>query len=452
MSRRARRRHADPARKLAHSVLLAVETRDAYANLLLADHLAASGLSGRDAAFATALVNGTARGLGTWDAIIAAASGRDPARLQPAVRTVLRMACQQLLAMRVPTRAAVASSVELAGEVVGERVTGLVNAVSRRIARHDLAGWTEELSKGDELSDLALSSLHPRWIVEAFVDLLGAEEAARALAADNDPAPVTLVARPGLCQVAELVAEGAEPTSASPWGAVVTGDPSRIPAVAQGRAGVQDEGSQLVTLALTRAAGHDRPWLDVCAGPGGKAALLAACAAGRGTALCAAELHPHRARLVARALEPIKGAHEVVVADATRPPWRPAAFDAVMADVPCTGLGALRRRPEARWRRHPEDVDALAPLQLDILTRSMELAAPGAVIAYVTCSPHRRETTEVIEAALASLPVEEVDTPALLPEVTDASTGPRGRQLQLWPHRHGTDAMFCALLRRRAEG
>ncbi|WP_130865461.1 RsmB/NOP family class I SAM-dependent RNA methyltransferase [Acidipropionibacterium timonense] len=444
---RPRRRRADPARRVAYTALLAVETQGAYANLALADQLGATHLVGRDAAFATELVDGTARGTGTWDAIIAAASGREVTAFQPGLRVVLRMACHQILTMRVPTRAAVATSVELAGHVIGERVTGLVNAVSRKIALHDLDGWADELAE-DRTDRLALRTLHPRWIVEALVDRLGPLEVEPALAADNVPAVPTLVVRPGLATLDELVDAGATPCRYSGHGATRPGNPAEVAAVAEGRAGVQDEGSQLVATALADSCAVDGPWLDLCAGPGGKSALLASIAAQEGRRFRAGEIHPHRADLVRRALEPVPGDHEVVVADGTNPPWPASTFAAVMADVPCSGLGSLRRRPESRWRRQPSDLADLTVLQRTLLASAVDLALPGGVVGYVTCSPHRAETLDVVEWALGSLAVDLLDAPAVLPQVPDAATGPDDRCLQLWPHRHGTDAMFLALLRR----
>ncbi|AMS04486.1 rRNA cytosine-C5-methylase [Acidipropionibacterium acidipropionici] len=436
----------DPARTAAFRALMAVESEGAYANLAVSEAISRAHLSGRDAAFATELVDGTARGLGTWDAVLAAASGRRPVDLQPAVRTVLRMACHQILATRVPVRAAVDTSVSLARAQIGERVTGLVNAVSRKIARHDLDGWAEELG-ADPLERTALRTLHPRWIVSEVTALLGAEEAEKALAADNLAPVPTLVVRPGLAEVPELVEAGATACRYSPYGATRPGNPAEVPAVAQGRAGVQDEGSQLVALALARAADQG-PWLDLCSGPGGKAALLAGLAADRDHDLVAVEIHPHRADMVARALAPLPGRHQVVVADGRRTPWNPGTFGAVLADVPCSGLGSLRRRPESRWRRKPGDLQDLQRLQKELLASAVDSAAPGAAIGYVTCSPAAAETLDVTGWALETLPVDLLDAPALMPEVPDAATGPGGRCLQLWPHRHGTDAMFCALLRK----
>ncbi len=228
-----------------------------------------------------------------------------------------------------------------------------------------------------------------------------------------------------------------------------SGDPGDVPAVREGRAGVQDAGSQLVALALSRAEveGRDERWLDLCAGPGGKAALLAALGAGRGARLLANERQPHRAVLVRQALRATVG--DVVVGDGTRPAWRPDTFDRVLVDAPCTGLGALRRRPESRWRRRPEDLETLVPLQRALLVSALDSTRPGGVVAYATCSPVVAETAGVVESVLADrTDVRLEDATALLPEVVDAASARLAGAVQLWPHRHGTDAMFLALLRR----
>ena len=287
-------------------------------------------------------------------------------------------------------------------------------------------------------------------MVQALRDALGGSLARteELLAADNVPAEVTLVARPGRATVAELVGLGAEPGRWSPYAARLPGGaPGLLAAVREGRAGVQDEGSQLVALALAQAPveGPDVRWLDRCAGPGGKAALLGAVAAGRGATVLAAELAPHRARLVRQS---VGDTALVVVADGTAPPWRPGTFDRALADVPCTGLGALRRRPEARWRRKPADVPALSALQRRLLGAAADSVRPGGLVGYVTCSPHLAETAVVVgDVMRARGDLEAVDARPYLTGVPDLGPGP---YVQLWPHLHGTDAMFLALLRRTA--
>ena len=451
-----RRRWADPVRSVAFDVLRTVAERDSYANLVLPGLLRDRGITGRDAALATELTYGSLRGQGTYDAVLGACLDRPPEALDPPVLDVLRLGAHQVLATRIPPHAAVDTTVDLARARIGEGPVTLVNAVMRRLTTHDLAGWIDQIAPAestDPIARLALRHAHPAWVVRAFLDSLDGDrtQLEAALAADNERPQVTLVARPGRAGLAELEAAGARPARWSRYGAVLTeGDPAGIPAVRERRAGIQDEGSQLVALALAAAPleGPDRRWLDMCAGPGGKAALLAGLATDRGATLLAVERQPHRARMVENALAGDAGNHRVVVADATQPlPGEEDPFDRVLLDAPCTGLGALRRRPEARWRRRPSDIPTLRALQLALLTAALAAVRPGGLVAYVTCSPHLAETSTVVSDALRQrVDVERVDARPLLPGVPELGDGP---DVQLWPHRHGTDAMYLALLRRR---
>lgn len=455
-----RRPQRDPVRVLAYEILRAVDERDAYANLVLppALHQARQDgdLDARDAALTTELVYGTLRRQGSYDAIVAACVDRPLTAIDPPVLDVLRLGAHQLLGTRIPAHAAVSASVELARYVLGDGRSRFVNAVLRRVSQRDLDTWLEHLAPdpaADPEGHLGLRYAHPRWVVSALWDALGGdrEELTRLLAADNARPEVTLVARPGRATPEDLLAEpDTHPGRWSPYAVRLSeGEPGALTPVRQGRAGVQDEGSQLVALALAGAplAGRDRRWLDGCAGPGGKAALLAGLAAQRDALLVAAEKQAHRARLVGRALAGTPGPYQVVTADTTRPPWAAGAFDRVLVDVPCTGLGALRRRPEARWRRGPDDVPRLAPLQRALLRQALASARVGGVVGYATCSPHPAETRAVVADVLkeASGAVEWIDARPLLPGVPALGDGP---DVQLWPHRHGTDAMYLALLRR----
>jgi 16S rRNA (cytosine967-C5)-methyltransferase len=429
----------DPARLAAYDVLVAVRADDAYANLVLPLILRERGIEGRDAAFATELVGGTLRGQGSYDAIIDHLAGRSP---DVAVRDALRLGAHQLLAMRVPDHAAVTSTVELVRARIGHKPAGFTNAVMRRIADHDLGTWMDTLD-----ASRAVRHSHPDWIVEALARALGRPEELDALLdADNERPRVTLAARPGVSTVAELPGE---PMAISPLASVLdSGDPGDVPAVRDGRAGVQDPGSQLVGLALGRAPveGRDRHWLDLCAGPGGKAALLGALAAERGARLLANERLPHRAKLVAQAMRAVEG--DVVTGDGLRPPWRAGQFDRVLVDAPCSGLGALRRRPESRWRRTRADVATLVPLQQALLRGALDAVRPGGVVLYATCSPVVEETSGVVEAVLGERHARLESAVSLVPEAADAESAHLAGAVQLWPHRHGTDAMFMALLRR----
>jgi 16S rRNA (cytosine967-C5)-methyltransferase len=443
----ARRTAYDPARRTAYNAVLAVDVDAAYANLLLPRLSRAAGLAGRDAAFATELCYGTLRWQGVLDPVIAAGARRDVDRLDPPLRAALRLGAYQLLHTRVPAHAAVHATTELVRQVAGERVVGLANAVLRRVSERTWVEWVAELAPADELGRLAFESGYPRWVVAALHDALGADAAELPAALAEDRPTTHLVARPGRISRDELLAAAGSGATAGSWSPYAVrldgGDPGAIESVRIGAAGVQDEGSQLAALALVRAplTGLDRDWLDMCAGPGGKAALLAGLLPPGGR-LVAADVQPHRAGLVARALQ---GAPAIgVVADGLRPAWPPGRFDRVLLDAPCTGLGALRRRPEVRWRRRPEDVDRLADLQRRLLGAALDSCRPGGVVGYVTCSPHRAETRDVVAAVRAGRPgVTLLDARAAFPDMPALGDGP---DVQLWPHRHGTDAMYVALL------
>ncbi len=413
--------------------------------------LRAHRLTGRDAAFATELAAGTLRMQGAYDAVLDHVARRD---LDPPVRDVLRLGTHQLLGMRVPTHAAVSTSVDLVRRVVGHRPTGFVNAVLRRVARRSLDEWMDEVAPGGSDEALAVRRSHPWWVVEELRRALGerAEELDALLTADNTAPKVMLVARPGRATVDELVAAGGRATGLSPYAVELqSGDPGAVPAIREGRAAVQDEGSQLVAVLTADAPveGSDRRWLDMCAGPGGKAALLAGLAAARGAAVLAVELQPHRAELVGKALGPdAEGSLGVLVTDASVPLEGEEPFDRVLLDAPCSGLGALRRRPEARWRKVAADIPGLVALQRRLLGAALRDVRPGGVVVYSTCTPVLDETAGVVGPVLSTGEAELV--PIVSSGVPDAE-GPITGTLQLWPHRHHTDAMFVAVLRRPVE-
>jgi 16S rRNA (cytosine967-C5)-methyltransferase len=436
----------------------AVHRDDAYANLVLPAILRDLRLRGRDAAFATELTYGTLRAVGTLDAILAAAARRPVERIDPPTRDALRLGAYQLLRTRVPAHAAVSSTVDLV-RVVAPAAVGFANAVLRVVASREFDAWMAELAPDDEtdpIERLALVHQHPAWIVRAYAEALGGDlaETTQLLIANNERPAVHLCVRPGRAETAQVAAEvGGVPGRFSPYAVYLSGgDPGELAAVRDGRAHVQDEGSQLVAAALVAAPveGTDRRWLDLCAGPGGKASLLGALAAMRGAEVTAIEVAEHRARLVTEATAGLPVT--VLCADGRavgRYPSLPeAGFDRVLVDAPCTGLGSLRRRPEARWRRRPSDLPPLTRLQRELLVAALRAVRPGGVVAYVTCSPHTVEThVTVVEATRRfGQQVDFVDARPLLPaEMPGIGDGPT---VQLWPHRHGTDAMFLAVLRR----
>ncbi|HET7305139.1 MAG TPA: transcription antitermination factor NusB [Segeticoccus sp.] len=477
-----RSRRADPARLAAYTVLRRIAEDGAFANLELPKVLREHRIHGRDAGFATELTYGTTRLRGRYDAIVARAAGRPQSRIDDNVLDTLRLGAHQLLGMRVDRHAAVNETVALARQVNGAGASGFVNAVLRRVSERTLAEWldvvappvegeghTAEALRDGRVARLAVVESHPEWIVRALRGALLGHGAAAAdtvdeelralLRADNTPAAVSLAARPGLADVAELVAAGATASPLSPVGAILgAGDPGSLAAVREGRAAVQDEGSQLVALALAAAEVEPRAepqWLDLCAGPGGKAGLLLAAAREQGATLRANDVSRHRAELVERTLAAgiRAGARgSVTVGDGREVGGEePATYDRVLLDAPCTGLGALRRRPEARWRRTPADLASLGTLQRELLASALDATRPGGVVGYATCSPHPVETTLVVGDVTKRR--QDVRVEDARPLFRDAAGDPvtglgDGPFVQLWPHVHGTDAMFFALLRR----
>ncbi|MGV9858445.1 RsmB/NOP family class I SAM-dependent RNA methyltransferase [Gordonia sp. NPDC003425] len=451
---KTRDKAVDPARAVARDVLRAVRERDAYANLVLPKLLRERHITGRDAALATELTYGTLRAQGILDVIIADAAKRRIADIDGEVLDVLRLGAYQLLRTRIGAHAAVSTSVDLIRSEKGMGPSGFVNAVLRKISQRDEDLWVDELAPSmadDLIGNLAFRYAHPRWIAEVFFEALGgsAGELQAALAADDERPPVHLVARPGLITAEELaLTSGGEVGRYSPYCVYLPGgDPGDIEAVRQGYAGVQDEGSQLVARAVTVAdVGADGGrWLDMCAGPGGKAALIGAIADIDGTHLDAVEVSEHRANLIRGVTREMPvDVHVGDARDLTTETGLAPGFDRILLDAPCTGLGSLRRRPEVRWRRTPDSVPDLVALQRALLTEALRLVRPGGVIIYSTCSPHPAETTEVVATVLAETPgARQLDARPLVSAGEAIGDGPH---VQLWPHRQGTDAMFLAAL------
>ena len=452
------------ARAVAYEVLRAVSGDEAYANLLLPHAIVRAELDAKDAGLATELTYGTLRRRGTYDAIIAAAADRTVDRIDPAVLDALRLGVHQLLSTRVASHAAVNESVELARRHGGGKgAAGFANAVLRRVSRDTPGAWMDRIAAAARSDDerIGVTTSHPVWIVRALRRALTAEgradELEALLEADNIAPRVAMVALPGLAEApADATAARFAPTAFTTHGG---GDPEGLIRASEGRIRVQDEGSQLAALALSRALPIEagERWLDLCAGPGGKTALLAAEALAHGARLDANEIAPARAGLVRQAVASVPLEVEVTEEDGRdRATRAPGEYDRILVDAPCTGIGALRRRPEARWRKAPSDVPDLTALQQELVLAAFTALKPGGVVAYVTCSPHLAETSGVLAEVKRALgdSAEELDARAVvrsvaldeidLPDQADGSL-----RAQLWPHRHGTDAMSIALLRKR---
>ena len=427
-------RRIDNPRLLAFEVLAEVELQGAYSNLLLPKALTESSLDDKDRAFATELVYGTLRMQGRHDHFISAASDRILEQIDLKALIMLRLGTHQLKQMRVPSHAAIYESVELAKKVVGKSTASFVNAILRKIDSLDF----EQLSKPtQEYSRLALEYSHPEWIVSSYFDSLkNSSEVISLLQANNNPAKPTLIAWPGLATQGELQEAGALAIATSSVATTFDGNPGDIAAIRERRAGVQDLGSQLVVEKFYDQFKPNLRWLDLCAGPGGKAAYLSALLKRDGGFLLANEISNERAKLVSQVIH-----HgEVNVSDGRSMPDELGKFDRILLDAPCTGIGALRRRPEVRWRRSLQDLKNLTALQSELLESATRLLSPGGIIAYVTCSSHQAETKFQIRSFL-----KQHSNFTRIP-VNDHRADIDG-DLQLWPHRDGTDAMFLSLLK-----
>jgi 16S rRNA (cytosine967-C5)-methyltransferase len=409
----------------------------AYSNLAVPAELDRSGLPERDRAFAAELAYGTLRKLVPIDAGLRRVSSRSLEHLDPAVLAVLRLGAHQVLFTRVPPHAAVSETVELAPP----RARGFVNAVLRKIAADPPA-----LPKTRDDHAVSIRTGLGEWAVAELRRLLPPDEIEPAAMALASQAPVGL--RTNRCgtdreTLGRALREGGaavEPGRFHPDALRVEGvRPSRLPGFKEGWFAVQDEASVLVGGAVEARAGERV--LDACAGPGGKAAHLA-CSVSPGGLAVAVDVRLPRARLVRTTADRLGVSLEILVQDARRPALREGTFDAVLVDAPCSGLGAARRRPELLWRPRREDLSGLARLQVAILADAASMVRPGGRLVYSVCTFPRAETDAAVRAFLAK-------RPDFVPAPVPGPEGP-AQVHRLWPHRHGTDAMFFAGFVRRS--
>ena len=453
-----------PARRAAHAVLRAVHTgRNDLPTAL--DGARRSLIDPRDRALAGEIAIGVQRRRAALDHLVAQAASRPLPAITPVALDLLRAATYQVLYLdRVPAHAAVADTVELARQTGAGRAAGFVNAVLRNLADRrrpftlPAAPPVGAVDAGHgrnrraALDYLAITLSHPRWLVERWLDRHGLRAAEAWARFNNRPAPVTLRANPARNTVAELraalEAHGVRTTATrlAPHGLVVTqGDALSSPAAAEGRFLVQAEASQLV-VELSRPAEGNRV-LDLCAAPGGKTVGLAGYAGARGIVV-ASDLRPRRVALLARLLARTPPQRVAIVRlDATAPLPFGAVFDCVLVDAPCSGLGAIRRDPDIRWRRTPDDLPAFAATQLEMLRRAAETVRPGGRLIYATCSSEPEENEEVIARFRDHHPRFNRLAPDTVPAV--AGVVDRGGYLRTLPFRDGVDAFFAAVLARR---
>lgn len=453
------RKRSDRARLVAFQTIREVNAEGAYANLVLPAAISRARLNKLDASFATNLTYGTLRLSGRYDAIIARCSqDRALNEIDAPVLDLLRLGCHQLVELKTPPHAAINETVTLARNELGQGTGGFVNAILRRVSER--GNWEEILrnSSANEEQFLSTWYSHPRWIVQEFAAALHARNRAEALeavlAANNEAAKVALRARDiSVAALRERIEragmEWSEPNLVEAATLLEHGDPGRLWPVQDGQAGVQDEGSQLICEVFANLKidpGTDEKWLDMCAGPGGKTATLASFAAQRGVRVFANEPHPHRLDLVADAVRPFADIVALREGDGREiGAQEPNSYDRVLVDAPCSGLGSLRRRPEARWRKSPADVTDLVQLQGELLDSAYQAVRPGGILLYTTCSPVLAETKEVVEAFLARTAGAELGDCTL--EANRCAKFPvaaKGRTVQLWPDLHQADAMYMA--------
>ena len=437
----------ESSRLLAFDLLTEVNRNEGYSNLLLPQALNASKLDDRDRALVTELLYGTIRMLGKHDWVLAQISDRPWLEVDPGIVDICRMGVHQIHEMRIPDHAAVASTVEVARKRLGESKASFVNAMLRNVTRKSQEDWFAPLLEmTDVVQRLSIQHSHPEWIVSAYFDLLKDwKEVEQALAINNEAAVPTLVSWPGLSSIEDLKGIGGEPTTYSPYGAHWKGNPGALDLIKSRKIGVQDEGSQLVASVFASASAG-KSWLDMCAGPGGKAALLSSIARERGVTFTANEISSVRADLVRQVIN----GDRVIVGDGREIGNQSEKFDAILIDAPCTGLGALRRRPEVRWRRNLQDLRVLTQLQRELIDSGIKALQVGGILGYATCSPHLAETSIQIADLKRKHPnMEQVDVQPYLP--ANLLLSERDQAMALWTHRTGTDAMYLALFKKSSE-
>jgi 16S rRNA (cytosine967-C5)-methyltransferase len=450
---------------VALEVLRTVNERGAYANLALAEALKRTGLSPADRGLATELVYGVERRRLTLDWLLGQFVKRPLEGLTPWVRDLLRLSVYQFVYLdRVPVEAACDQAVEIAKRRGHAGVAGFVNGVLRSLLRgRDRLTWPDP--ERDPVQYLAVRESHPGWLVERWLGRLGFDETAALLAADNLAPPVVL--RANRCRtdrealLGRLAAKGvaAEPSPLVPEGVLLRSREGAVEGLAevrQGLAQVQDEASMLIAH-LVAPEPRERV-LDAASAPGGKATHLAELMQDQGE-VRALDVHPGKLQLVRENAARLGlSAVRAEVGDALALRGAPefaGRFDRVLLDAPCTGLGVLRRRPDARWRKQPEDIAVLAGKQQEMLSSVAATVRPGGRLVYSTCSTEEEEGEQVARAFLA-----EQDGDFLVLDAREilAGNGIRaaavasafsGPYLRLWPQRHGTDGFFAACFVRR---
>ncbi len=441
------------AREAALLTLSACETQGAWSDGQLKKLLRESGLDDRDAGLATRLCFGVIQNKGLLDFYLSAFSTLALEKMEEKIRNILRLGAYQLLFLtRIPASAAVNESVVLAKRYSrNPGAARLVNGLLRTLDRRRAA--LPEPHTGSWAGDASIRYSHPLWLVEEWEGVLGREETEALLAFDNAEAPmavqVNLLRTNATSLIENLEKEGVE-VSRHPWMPDClllsgTGDLERLESFRQGLFYVQDPAARLAVLAVGAMPGMRV--LDVCAAPGGKSFACAVSMEGRGEIL-SCDIHPHKKRLLelGAARLGLEGIMTPIVQDgkAFRADWQ-GRYDLVVCDVPCSGLGVIRKKPDVR-EKDPGALEGLPAVQSAILENSARYVRPGGVLLYSTCTLRRGENEGIIEAFAER----QKDFTLESFELPQPIQGGEEGWLTLWPHRWGTDGFFFAKLRRRA--
>lgn len=432
-----------------------METRKAYADILLDHSLNLCSLSALDRALLTQIVYGTLRWRGKIDWHLSQVLNRPLSRMNPHLRNLLRLTLYQLLFLtRIPHYAAVNEGVKLAKRYGGIKAGGLMNAVARRILRESQSLRLPDSEK-DPVLALSINFSHPQWLVKNWLDYFGEEETEALLRADNEEAPLILRVnsmkgtRETLLKSLGASGVDATPTPWSPHAIQVKfpGPIKELPGFQEGSFQVQGEASQLVALLLDPKPGERV--LDACAAPGGKTTHLAELMGDRGEVV-AADISPKGLEKINENVQRL-GLKSVrtVAADVSKGLGETAAgpYDRILVDAPCSGLGTLRSHPEAKWHREERDILRLSHLQKRIAERVLSHLKPGGILVYSTCTLTQEENEGVIEELLNHHPDLVVESAkSRLPE--RARPLSRGKYLLALPHKHNTDGFFAARIRK----
>jgi 16S rRNA (cytosine967-C5)-methyltransferase len=435
-------------REAALRILHAVETRSAFSDRLLDSAHARGGPDERGAALMHELVKGALRWRGRLDHVLDQRIHIGLSQVQPWIRNILRLGAYQLLFLdRVPVHAAVDESVKLAHKYGHPGTAGLVNSVLRRLVEERDA---LDIPAGDDAESLAIWGSHPAWIVERWLQRFGAEETRALLEANNRPVPVGLrvnrlrVTREELAQT--LAGQDIQTRPAALADDLLWLEASRSPASLKafrdGWCTAQDESESLVAR-LVAPEPHDRV-LDLCAAPGGKSTHLAELMNDEGE-VWALERAESRVASLRNTVERLGTNCVHVVHGDGRSYTFPMPFDRVLVDAPCSGLGVLGRRADARWRKGPEILREMVPLQIELLEAGARRARPGGVLVYSVCTFEPEETTEVAERFLADHPSFVLESAkGVLPDQVVDESG----HMRVLPHVHGCDGAFAVRFRR----